>query len=149
MAQQIVVEMVDDLDGTVGDDVTTVVFTLDGRLYEIDLCERNASELRKSLADFVAASRRQRGDRVTRRTRSSASSADQDARQRAHAIREWAEGKGHQLSERGRIPADVVTAYAQAQQGTKDSAPEPDPSVTEVETSPDQTSPANLPSFSG
>jgi nucleoid-associated protein Lsr2 len=126
MAQQVVVEMVDDLDGTVGEDVTTVSFALDGRIYEIDLCERNAEKLRNGLAEYIDASRRQRGGRAARRARGASSNADVGARQRAQAIREWAQSAGHQLSERGRIPANVVEAYEQAQQGGASAAPAKD-----------------------
>jgi hypothetical protein len=115
MAQKVVVEMVDDLDGTAGSDVTTVAFALDGRGYEIDLNERNARKLRDALADFVAAGRRQRPGRGGGASRPAASSHDAAARERAHAIREWAREAGHEVSGRGRIPAAVVQAYEQAQ----------------------------------
>ena len=147
MAQQVVVEMVDDLDGSVGEDVTTVAFALDGHTYEIDLCDRNADNLRTSLAEFVAASRRQRGERGSRRARSNTSSTDQDARQRAQAIREWARGAGHELSERGRIPANVVQEYEQAQQS--EAATEPSAAQRGAEEPAGVATPANLPSFSG
>ena len=37
MAQKVIVELVDDLDGTVSEDISTVTFALDGVSYEIDL----------------------------------------------------------------------------------------------------------------
>jgi Lsr2 len=121
MAQKVVVEMVDDLDGTAGSDVTTVAFALDGRGYEIDLNERNARKLRDSLAEFIAAGRRQRAGRGSggASSRPAASTHDAAARERAHAIREWAREAGHEVSGRGRIPAAVVEAYEQAQQSAK------------------------------
>jgi hypothetical protein len=117
MAQKVLVEMVDDLDGAVGDDVTTVGFALDGRSYEIDLNTRNADNLRNGLAKFVAAGRRQRGGRATRGGGEPRPSATLDpaARERANAIREWAREAGHEVSGRGRIPAVVVEAYEAAQ----------------------------------
>ena len=121
MAQKVVVEMVDDLDGSPGGDVTTVGFALDGRSYEIDLNGRNAENLRASLAEFIAASRRHRAGRGGG-TVKAAPAHDAAARERAHAIREWAREAGHEVSGRGRIPAAVVDAYEQAQQ-----APEPAP----------------------
>jgi hypothetical protein len=39
MAQKVTVQMVDDLDGTADDDVSTVSFALDGVSYELDLSE--------------------------------------------------------------------------------------------------------------
>jgi len=121
MAQKVIVEMVDDLEGSPGGDVTTVGFALDGRSYEIDLNSRNAEKLRDSLAEFIAASRRHRAGRGGG-TAKVAPAHDSAARERAHAIREWAREAGHEVSGRGRIPAAVVDAYAQAQQ-----APEPAP----------------------
>jgi len=121
MAQKVVVEMVDDLDGSPGGDVTTVGFALDGRSYEIDLNGRNAENLRASLAEFIAASRRHRAGRGGG-TVKAAPAHDAAARERAHAIREWAREAGHEVSGRGRIPAAVVDAYEQAQR-----APEPAP----------------------
>ena len=54
MAQQVRVEMVDDLDGGVAGQ--TVPFSLDGVSYEIDLSNDNADELRDALARYVSAS---------------------------------------------------------------------------------------------
>jgi hypothetical protein len=121
MAQKVVVEMVDDLDGSVGEGVTTVAFALDGRSYEIDLNVRNAQKLRDSLAEFVASSRRPRSGRGGGATRPT-STDDLAARERAQAIREWAREAGHDVSGRGRIPATVIEAYEQAQQQPKASA---------------------------
>ena len=59
MARRIVHQLVDDLDGTlleVGEG-ETVLFSLDGVAYEIDLTSGNAAALRDALAPFVAAGR--------------------------------------------------------------------------------------------
>ena len=61
MAQKTIVQLVDDLDGTQAEDISTVTFGLDGVTYEIDLTETNASNLRKSLDEFVAHARRTGG----------------------------------------------------------------------------------------
>jgi len=112
MAQKVVVELVDDLDGSASDDITTVSFSLDGVSYEIDLNEENAATLRNSFADVVAAGRRI-GGRAKRGTASAGpvSSAD---RERTRTIREWARGNGFDLAERGRIPGTVIEAYETA-----------------------------------
>jgi nucleoid-associated protein Lsr2 len=115
MAQKVVVELVDDLDGTASDDISTVTFGLDGVEYEIDLTEDNANRLRDGLADFVAAARRT-GGRLRRGARAGGSGARPAAdREQTRAIREWARENGYDLAERGRIPAGVITAYEQAQ----------------------------------
>jgi nucleoid-associated protein Lsr2 len=114
MAQKVTVELVDDLDGTVAEDISTVSFALDGASYEIDLTEENAEKLRDALADFVAAARRT-GGRI-KRGAAPAKSASRPAanREQTKAVREWARQNGFDLAERGRIPANVVEAYEKA-----------------------------------
>src|SRR4051794_11251334 len=72
MARKVTVQLVDDLDGTTSDTIETVTFGLDGVNYEIDLNEDNASNLRDSLADFIASATRT-GGRSKRGTASAAS----------------------------------------------------------------------------
>ncbi|HEY7595412.1 MAG TPA: Lsr2 family protein [Actinophytocola sp.] len=112
MAQKVLVQLIDDLDGEASDDVTTVQFGLDGVTYEIDLSESNADQLRNLLADYVAAARRT-GGRVRRGTRpgQGGGAANNDA----GAIREWAQANGIELAARGRIPSHVAESYRQAQ----------------------------------
>jgi len=167
MAQKVFVEMVDDLDGSVGEGVTTVGFALDGRSYEIDLNSGNAEKLRVSLAQFIAAARRHRPGRAAARPQAS-TTTDPAARERAHAIREWAREAGHEVSERGRIPAVVVEAYEAAQQPVKQPAKqpakkpakpakdaakapaaEPAPKAEKKKSSRSAAAKAKLPSFSG
>jgi hypothetical protein len=112
MAQQVLVQLVDDLDGTSSDDVTTVQFGLDGVTYEIDLSEDNAEQLRTSLAEFVDSARRA-GRRLKRGTKPRSTGAGSSGE--AGQIREWALENGYELSARGRIPSHVVEAYKQAQ----------------------------------
>lgn len=115
MAQKVTVELVDDLDGTASGDISTVTFALDGAHYEIDLNEVNAARLRDSLADFVAAARRT-GGRIKRAALSkSPKSVD---REQTQAIRDWARRNGHDIAERGRIPASIITAFEEAQSAT-------------------------------
>ena len=115
MAQKVDVRFVDDLDGS--EAAGTVSFALDGRTYEIDLSDGNASRLRDSLATFVAAARRT-GTRRARSQRSSTSEASaapaRPSRESTAAIRTWARENGHEVSERGRIPKAVVEAYHSA-----------------------------------
>ena len=115
MAQKVLVQLIDDLDGTSSDDVTTVQFGLDGVTYEIDLSESNADRLRDLVADYVASARRT-GGRVRRGTRpGQAGAANNDA----SAIREWAQANGVELAARGRIPAHVAESYREAQAAEK------------------------------
>jgi hypothetical protein len=117
MAQQVLVQLVDDLDGTASDDIATIQFGLDGAAYEIDLSSSNADRLRDVVADYVANARRT-GGRVKRGMRpalAGKSSANGDAAQ----IREWAQVNGIELAARGRIPAHVVDSYREAQAAEK------------------------------
>jgi hypothetical protein len=119
MAQQVLVQLVDDLDGTTSSDVSTVLFSLDGVTYEIDLTESNAERLRESLGQYVESARRV-GGRVRRGSKpgQNGSSANNDA----GLVRAWANENGFGLSGRGRIPSHVVEAYraakAEAEQKT-------------------------------
>ena len=61
MARRIVHQLVDDLDGSVLEvgEGETVLFSLDGTAYEIDLTDANAAALREILAPYVDAARRE------------------------------------------------------------------------------------------
>jgi len=109
MAQKIQVLLVDDLDG--GDADETVGFGLDGATYEIDLSGSNAAKLRDALAPFVGHARRL--SRSSSRPGSSVRGGRgaRVDREQTQAIREWARKNGHQVSERGRIPATILDAY--------------------------------------
>lgn len=106
MAQKTIVHLIDDVDGGRADE--TVAFSLDGVEYTIDLSAGNANELRTSLAEFIGAARRVGG-----RTSAPARVKTGGGRAENQAIREWARGAGHQVSERGRIPAGLIAEYHQ------------------------------------
>jgi Lsr2 len=111
MAQKVQVILVDDLDG--GPAEETVSFSLDGVAYEIDLSEANAAKLRDDFAPYVGNARKVGGRAAaTRTTRSRGRRGGRDSR--TSDIREWAKANGHQVSDRGRIPASVVDAYEKA-----------------------------------
>jgi hypothetical protein len=109
MAQRIVVQLVDDLDGTSLSDGagSTVSFGLDGTSYEIDLSQANAQRLRDGLAEYIAAARKVGGRPGARRGGSARSSSSVNAA----VVREWARTQGLQVSERGRVSSDVIEAY--------------------------------------
>lgn len=109
MARRIVHQLVDDIDGTlleVGEG-ETVHFSLNGTAYEIDLTAGHADELREALAPYIEAGRRSSasGSRTSAPRRRAARNSD------SAAIRAWAKEQGHEVSERGRIPAEIVDAY--------------------------------------
>jgi hypothetical protein len=110
MAQKIQVLLVDDMDGGVATE--TVSFGLDGGTYEIDLSSNNATMLRAALADYIAHARRPSKTRVAA-VRPARTPARAD-REQTQAIREWARKNGHNVNDRGRVPASVVEAYNSA-----------------------------------
>src|ERR1700712_3260831 len=113
MAKKVTITLVDDFDGEGAAD-ETVEFALDGVSYEIDLSSKNATKLRRDLKQWVEAGRRVGG---RRRGRSSAPSGRGRAsidREQSAAIRDWARRNGHNVSTRGRIPADVIDAFHEA-----------------------------------
>jgi hypothetical protein len=107
MAKKVTVTLVDDFDGEGAAD-ETVEFGLDGVTYEIDLSTKNATKLRGELKKWVDAGRRVGG---RRRGRSSGRGRGAIDREQSAAIREWARRNGHNVSTRGRIPADVIDAF--------------------------------------
>lgn len=117
MAQKVLVQLVDDLDGTSSEDIETVSFALDGVNYEIDLGPDNAQKLRDGVAEFVDAARRI-GGRIKRgsgpKAAAPAKATPPANREQTKAIREWARGQGHDLSDRGRIPQHIITAFEEA-----------------------------------
>ena len=117
MAQKVLVQLIDDLDGTPAEDGQTVTFGLDGVTYEIDLKPKNADKLRSTLADFVAAARKT-GGRAKRSTAAVPGvrrpAPDARSKEQTKAIREWARTNGHELADRGRIPASIIEAFEQA-----------------------------------
>jgi len=110
MAQRVQVILEDDIDGGPADE--TVTFGLDGATYEIDLNERNAAALRDAMAAYVGAGRRSGGRRSTRRKSSDSGSSSSSSG--TSEIREWARANGYEVSERGRISAEVKAAYEKA-----------------------------------
>lgn len=115
MAQKVLVQLVDDLDGTTSDTVSTVQFGLDGVTYEIDLTDSNAERLRSVFADYVNSGRRT-GGRVKR---GAGAGRNGSANNDAGRIREWAQANGIELAARGRIPAHVAESYREAQKDAK------------------------------
>jgi hypothetical protein len=103
------IRLVDDLDGEVADE--TVEFGVDGKNYEIDLSTANAKKLRDALAEFVAAARRAGGRRRGGGAPAAATRRPSIDREQNQAIREWARKRGMKVSDRGRIPAEVLEAY--------------------------------------
>jgi hypothetical protein len=110
MAKQVITVLTDDLDG--GNADRTIEFGLDGVNYTIDLSEKNAGKLRKSLDPYLAAASRIGRTAAPNRIASRAAAAPvRTSRDQNQAIREWATKNGYEVSERGRIPSSIVEAF--------------------------------------
>ena len=113
MAKKIIHQLVDDVDGSLleVDAGETVLFSLDGIPYEIDLSSKNAAALREAFEPYIRAGRRISGGRpsstpAARRAGSRRGAANENA-----DIRQWAQSNGYAVATRGRIPENVVAAY--------------------------------------
>jgi hypothetical protein len=114
MARKVQVHLLDDIDGTQAEE--TLKFGLDGTLYEIDLNAKHADKLRASLAQYVANARRMGRGQVVATSRGRGQTPVRSDREQNQAIRDWAKAKGLDVSDRGRIPANIVEQY-QAEAG--------------------------------
>lgn len=111
MAQQFQVQYIDDIDGTdLGSSANSISFAFDGKEYSIDLSDQNAEAFREAMEPYIKAGHRTTGGKAKPARKAAAKSSAGDTK----AIREWARENGHEVSDRGRIPADIVEAYAAA-----------------------------------
>lgn len=95
--------LVDDMDG--GDADVTIAFIVDGESYTLDLSNKNAERFNKALEPFVEAARKHAATRVN------LVEAEMVGVEQRAMIREWARKKGLEVSDRGRIPQDIVEAF--------------------------------------
>jgi uncharacterized membrane protein len=113
MALRTQVLLIDDLDGSVADE--TITFGLDGRAYEIDLSNQNATQLRKALADYAAHARNASLNPATARRRVPAAPAvGNSSGVDTAGARAWARSNGYAVNNRGRISSEVLEAYRAA-----------------------------------
>lgn len=104
MARKVTVTTTDDLSGEEG--ASTYRFGFMGQSFEIDLSEKNAAKFRKALDPYISSARKVASTRERRGT-----SASTDSGRDPKKIREWARRNNMDVPTRGRIPADVESAY--------------------------------------
>ncbi|HEV2376714.1 MAG TPA: Lsr2 family protein [Streptosporangiaceae bacterium] len=80
-------------------------FSLDGRDYEMDLCEKHSEKFDETLGRFATHARKAAGRQPRTKRRTAAH------RKHSAEVRAWAKEHGMSVSERGRIPAEVVKSY--------------------------------------
>jgi hypothetical protein len=111
MAKRTIHMLIDDIDG--GDADETVRFAVDGVQYEIDLSKKNAAKMRNVLARYIEAGSnvgRVAGGAVRAAPPRGRGPATVD-REQNRAIRDWAQSKGMDVSDRGRIKQEIVDRY--------------------------------------
>lgn len=101
MTKTVNVIVTDDIDGSSG--AEAVSFSFDGQGYELDLGPANRQRMQESLQPFIDAGRKM-GRRTQRRVA--------PRRSDLAAIRAWAaDQEGLRISKRGRISAEIMSAY--------------------------------------
>jgi hypothetical protein len=111
MAQKIVTTLVDDLDGSElkQGEGKTITFALEGSTYEIDLSEKNEKALRAALEPYLKAARSSSKSKMARSAGSTRSNKEE-----LSAARSWLRANGHDVSDRGRIPATLLEKFRAA-----------------------------------
>jgi Lsr2 len=105
VAQRTQILYVDDIDGSEADG--TIRFGLGGADYEIDLSKKHADQLATTIRPYIDAGRKVSSSRRAAR-------GSRPARHNQSDIRAWARSQGLKISDRGRIPADVLAKYESA-----------------------------------
>jgi len=80
-------------------------FSIDGRDYEIDLCLKHSERFDEAVSRYTSHARKASARLVRTKRRTAAH------RKHSAQVRAWAKANGFTVSERGRIPADVVNKY--------------------------------------
>lgn len=109
MAQKVITELIDDLDGSEASQSLT--FSLDGVDYAIDLTDENAAALRAGLEKFISAGRRTGGRKQPDRSGAANTAGNGPS---SKDIRAWALSEGLTVSPRGRVQSDIVDQYMAA-----------------------------------
>jgi hypothetical protein len=111
MARQVVVQVFCDICES-ADSASAVEFSVDRSSFEIDLCAEHRAAFTSALAPYVSRARsaRSRGGAPTSAVSSARRPTRRDPSQ-TEAIRRWAKEQGFAISDRGRIPAHVESAY--------------------------------------
>jgi hypothetical protein len=108
---QTTVTVHDDLTGAefANGDGRTVPFSFEGVDYEIDLNNKNAEAFEKAVKKYRDAARVVTGRRVSG-----------PAREDLAQVREWARAHGHSVKDRGRVSAEILSAYDADQQNVNE-----------------------------
>lgn len=109
MAQKVITLIVSDLSGDEmaagkGD---TIAFSYRGTDYSIDLTDKEAAGFDKAIAMYIEHATKVGG----RRRSSTSTNGTKHSKEELANIRAWASQNGYEVSDRGRIKAEIVEAY--------------------------------------
>ena len=102
MVRHVVETVLDDIDGS--KNAESYTFALNGDEWSIDLSDKNAKKLRGVLEPFITA-----GTKVGVHKKSR--SRSKGPRKDLADVRAWGQANGFSVSERGRVPGALLTAY--------------------------------------
>jgi hypothetical protein len=85
MAQRVITEFLDDIDGSPAE--RTFTFAVDGTNYQIDLSAENIAEFKSAIGGFIESARKVKGASNGRRPRSAGVSGGQQSREQTQAVR--------------------------------------------------------------
>ena len=119
MAERVVRQLIDDLDGSEipNGGGERIEFSLRGVEYQIDLSAGNIAKLDKALKPYIEAAVKVRGGRARRTVKSisvNGNGSGSGSKEQLSAIRKWARKNGYEVSDRGRIKAEVLEAFEAA-----------------------------------
>jgi hypothetical protein len=86
----------------------TVDFSFRGADYSIDLSAKEARVFDKAMGMYIEHAQRKSGQRRVGNMRRHRPRSD---REQLQAVREWLRANGHQVSDRGRIKAELMDLY--------------------------------------
>jgi hypothetical protein len=114
LAQRVITRLISDLSG---DEVVegkgeTVKFVYRGTSYTIDLTNKEAAGFDRAMAMYIEHATKVGGSR--QRSVPASNGGAGRSKSELQSIRAWARENGYEVSERGRIKADVVAAYHSA-----------------------------------
>jgi hypothetical protein len=109
VAQKVVREFIDDIDGSVAE--RTFTFAVDGTSYEIDLSSENIAEFKSAIGGFIESARKVKNTSNSRGQRGTSATNLPKRRGHLNDVREWARKNGYNVSGRGRVSAEVLAAF--------------------------------------
>jgi hypothetical protein len=120
MARKEIILLTDDLDGQ-SEAQHSVDFSVDGTAYRIDLNEKNHTAFRKVLSKYVDVATKvgkvastSTQQKVVALPARKAKGRSVHSREQTDAIRAWARSKKLAVSDRGRIPAEIIRQFNDA-----------------------------------